>query len=63
MEDMPNDLDTLVEVRRGWKDSATAIYGLNAISGWHWNFVGGRMQARKAPCLLYGSSRHRAAHT
>ncbi len=51
MQAMPNDL---VEVRREWNDDATATYRLDAISGWHWNFVGGRMQARKAPCFLYG---------
>jgi hypothetical protein len=50
---MPNDLDILVEVRRGSKDSATAKYALDAISGWHWAFMG-QMRGRKAPCFLYG---------
>ena len=46
MQAMAND--TLVEVRREWNDGATATYRLDAISGWSWHFVGGRMQAGKA---------------
>jgi hypothetical protein len=40
---VPND--TLVEVRREWNDGATAMYRLDAVSGWHWHCVGGGMNA------------------
>jgi hypothetical protein len=53
MQAEQNDLDT-VEVRRDWDSGDTAKYALDAVSRWHWDFVGGRMQARKAPCFLYG---------
>jgi hypothetical protein len=40
MQSILNEFETLIQVRRGWRDGATARYVLDAVSRWHWDFCG-----------------------